>query len=183
MGFKQIRGSLRKKAFFPAISGFPKWSSDLPEKGKKGRKRAKKAGKDYTPICGSPTWPFVGTPKSIPHNFRQISHPELPEKSRGKFTEFPKRVQRQKTSETRCFRNSFGSDSWPGKAPLRHPFPASTLPSPPKVYVSHLFAFFPCDPSDHLQESPGPPRSKSPKSLRKSRFGDLQKVPEMPEKV
>ena len=34
-----------------------------------------------------------------------------------------------------------------------------------------------CDPSDHLQESPGPPGPKSQKSLKKSLFGGLQKSP------
>ena len=34
-----------------------------------------------------------------------------------------------------------------------------------------------CDPSDHLQESPGPPGPKSQKSLKKSLFGGPQKSP------
>ena len=36
---------------------------------------------------------------------------------------------------------------------------------------------FCCDPSDHLQESPGPPGPKSQKSLKKSVFGGPQKSP------
>ena len=37
----------------------------------------------------------------------------------------------------------------------------------------------PCDPSDHLQESPSPPGPKSQKSLKKSPFGgSAKKVPE-----
>ena len=35
-----------------------------------------------------------------------------------------------------------------------------------------------CDPSDHLQESLGPPGPKSQKSLKKSLFGGLQKSPQ-----
>ena len=39
------------------------------------------------------------------------------------------------------------------------------------------FGNFHCDPSDHLQESPGPPGLKSQKSLKKSLFRGLQKSP------
>ena len=42
-GFKEIRGYLRKKGLFPPFSGFPRCSSHPPEKGEKGRKRAKTA--------------------------------------------------------------------------------------------------------------------------------------------
>ena len=35
----------------------------------------------------------------------------------------------------------------------------------------------PCDPSHHLQESPGPPGPKSQKSLKKGLLGGLQKSP------
>ena len=39
-GFKEIRGYLRKKAFFLRYPGFPRCSWHPPEKGEKGRKRA-----------------------------------------------------------------------------------------------------------------------------------------------
>ena len=42
-GFKEIRGYLRKKAFSSDILGFSRCSWHPPEKGEKGRKRAKKA--------------------------------------------------------------------------------------------------------------------------------------------
>ena len=42
-GFKEIRGYLRKKAFFLRYLGFPKCSSGPLKKGEKGREKAKKA--------------------------------------------------------------------------------------------------------------------------------------------
>ena len=51
-------------------------------------------------------------------------------------------------------------------------------------YPLRAFRGFVCDPSDHLQESPGPPGPKSQKSLKKSLFGGLQKKsPKIPEKA
>ena len=42
----------------------------------------------------------------------------------------------------------------------------------------------PCDPSDHLQESPGPPGPKSQKTSQKESFwGSAKKSPKIPEKV
>ena len=41
-----------------------------------------------------------------------------------------------------------------------------------------IWALRDCDPSDHLQESPGPPGPKSQKYFRKRLLGGLQKVPE-----
>ena len=46
--------------------------------------------------------------------------------------------------------------------------------------VDSVFGFFAricCDPSRHLQESPGPPGPKSQKSLKKGLLGGLQKSP------
>ena len=49
-----------------------------------------------------------------------------------------------------------------------------------KLWHSHDLAvtLYGCDPSRHLQESPGPPGPKSQKSLKKSLFGGLQKSPQ-----
>ena len=66
MGVQGNPRIFEEKGLFPPFSGFPRSSSDRPEKGDKGRKRAKKAdfgrfpGRaarhplSHTPICGSP---------------------------------------------------------------------------------------------------------------------------------
>ena len=52
------------------------------------------------------------------------------------------------------------------------------------VHFELLFFGKLCDPSDHLQESPGPQRPKAQKSLKKSLFrGFTKKSPKIPEKV
>ena len=59
--------------------------------------------------------------------------------------------------------------------------PATTLEvvnAGAKLKVTKLREEKRCDPSGHLQESPGRPGPKSQKSLKKSLFGGLQKVPE-----
>ena len=49
--------------------------------------------------------------------------------------------------------------------------------SPSVTFRNQTLGHSHCDPSDHLQESPGPPGPKSQTSLEKSLFGGLQKSP------
>ena len=50
-------------------------------------------------------------------------------------------------------------------------------PAPQKPFWEPFSEPLFCDPSDHLQKSPGPAGPKSQKSLEKSLFGGLQKSP------